>query len=147
MKKFFVILLILVIIAIAPLMMWIADYKEQKGEIKEFNLQFERYKEKTTQGIEVASLINNAVDNNEKNEVSKNEKGIYQDDDKYCIRIEIMMQSVVDEDNSITYAMEDIYSLGIDRFVKNFNLLDFECIDITYNSIGRVNKIIFRLKE
>ena len=146
MKKFFVILVIIFIVVIAPFMMFISDYKEKKGEIQTFNLQFEKYKEKTIQGIEVASLINNAVDSNEKNEILKNEQGIYQEDYKYCIRIEVIMQSVVDEEKSITYAMEDIYSLGIDRFVKNFNLLEFKCIDITYNSIGRVNKLVFSLQ-
>ena len=145
MKKLFVILLIIFIVAIAPLMIRISEYKIQKGEIQEFNLQFEKYKDKTIQGIEVASLINNAVNNNEQNEIIKNEKGIYQEDDKYCMRIEIIMQSVTDEKNSITYAMEDIYALGVDRFVKNFNLLEFDCVDITYNSKGRINKLVFSL--
>lgn len=146
MKKIFVILIVVLIIVISTLMIFVTNYKEQVGQIKEFNLQFEKYEGKIIQGIEVASLINNAVDSNEKNEISKNENGIYQDNDKNCIRIEIIMQSVVDESNAITYAMEDIYSLGMDRFVKNFNLMEFKCNKITYNSIGRVNKIVFELQ-
>lgn len=146
MKKILIILLILLIVVIAPLMMFVSDYKHHKGEIQKFNLQYEKYENKKIQGIEVASLINNAVDSNEKNEITKNDNGIYQDDDKYCIRIEVIMQSVSDEEVYITYAMEDIYSLGVERFVKNFNLSEFECMDITYNSIGRVNKIVFRLQ-
>lgn len=146
MKKYIVLLIVVVIIIISTLMSFISSYKEQMGKIKEFNLEFEKYKEETIQGIEVASLINNAVDINEKNNIIKNEDGKYQDDDRYCIRVEVIMNSVTDETKDITYAMEDIYSLGMDRFVKNFNLLEFKCIDIGYNSIGRVNKIVFKLQ-
>lgn len=145
MKKFFAILIILLILVIAPLTLWISNYKEQIAEIKKFNLQYEQYKDTIVIGTEIASLINGAVDSNEKNEISKDEKGIYQDDDKNCIRVEVVINSVTNEDQTITYAMEDIYSLGMDRFVKNFNLIEFKCIDITYNSIGKVNKIVFEL--
>lgn len=145
MKKIFIILIIILILVVAPLTLWVSNYKEQIAEIKKFNLQYEQYKDTTVIGTEIASLINGAVDSNEKNEISKNEKGIYQDDDKNCIRVELIINSVTNEDQTITYAMEDIYSLGMDRFVKNFNLIEFKCIDITYNSIGKVNKIVFEL--
>ena len=69
----------------------------------------------------------------------------YIDDDKYCLRIEIRMLSSEDEEKIITYSMETINSLGIERFVKNFNVLDFKCVDINYNSYGRVNKLVFEL--
>lgn len=146
MKKVFILLLVVVIVIIAPLVLWISNYREQVGEINRFNLEYEKYKEKIVLGTEVASLINNAVDNNEKYEIIKNEEGIYQDDDKYCMRVEVVINSVTNEEQTITHSMESIYSLGIDRFVKNFNLLEFKCIDITYNSLGRVNKIVFELQ-
>ena len=57
------------------------------------------------------------------------------------------MLSAEDENLMITYDMETINSLGIDRFVRNFNLLEFKCVDITYNSYGKVNKIVFELGE
>ena len=147
MKKFFIILLVILIVVIAPFMMFMSDYKKQKGEIKKFNLEYEQYKEGNVKGIDIASLINSAVDNNEKHGIEKNEKGRYIDDNKYCVRIEIIINSVTDESQTITYAMEDIYSLGIDRFVKNFNLIEFKCNDISYNSVGRVSKIMFQLNE
>lgn len=147
MKKIFIILLIILIVVIAPLMMFISDYREQQGEIKKFNLQYEEYKEGTIRGVDIASLINSAVDNNERYEIKKDEKGKYVDDNQYCIRIELVINSVTNESQSVTYAMEDIYSLGMDRFVKNFNLLEFECENISYNSIGKVSKITFKFKE
>ena len=147
MKKFFITLLIVLVVFVAPLMMFISNYKQKQGEITKFNIQFEECKEGKINGIDVASLINASVDNNERYEIEKNEEGIYIDDDFYCVRIEVMMKSVSDNTQIITYAMEDIYSLGIDRFVKNFNLLEFECQDISYNSVGRVSKIIFKFAE
>lgn len=147
MKKIFIILLILLIVIIAPFMIFISDYKQQKGEIKKFNLEFEQYSESKVKGIDIASLMNSAVDNNEKHGIEKNEQGIYIDDDKYCVRVEIVMNSITDETKVITYAMENIYSLGIDRFVKNFNLLEFKCNNIVYNSVGRVSKIVFELED
>ena len=110
MKKFFIILLIVLIVVIAPLMMVMSDYKHQKGEIIKFNLEYEQYREGNVKGIYIASLINSAVDNNEKHEIEKNEKGRYIEDDKYCVRIEIMIDSITDESETTTYAMEDIYS-------------------------------------
>ena len=147
MKKFFITLLIVLVVFVAPLMMLISKYKQKQGEITKFNLQFEEHKQGKIHGIDVASLINAAVDNNERYEIEKNEEDIYIDDDIYCVRIEIIMKSVSDNTQTITYAMEDIYSLGMDRFVKNFNLLEFECTDIRYNSIGRVSKIKFKFAE
>lgn len=147
MKKFLIILLIVLVVFVAPLMMFISNYKQQQGKITKFNLQFEEYKEGKIKGIDIASLMNNAVDNNERYEISKNENGIYIDDDIYCVRVEIMMRSISDATQINTYTMEDIYSLGIDRFVKNFNLLEFECQDISYNSVGRVSKIVFKFSE
>lgn len=145
MKKGIIILIILVIIIIAPLMLIFTQYRAEQNEIKKFNLEYERYKDKIIYGTNIGSLINYAIDNNEKHEIEKDENGIYIDDNKYCIRIEIKMLSSENEYKTITYAMETINSLGIERFVRNFNLLEFKCTDITYNSYGRVNKLVFEL--
>ena len=57
-----------------------------------------------------------------------------------------MIQLKSDEELK-TYEMENLEKLGIDRFVKNFNLEQFECSEITYNSVGRINKIVFKICE
>ena len=147
MKKGIIILAVVVIVVIAPLMLLVNQYKEERKEIDTFNLQFEQYKDQNAYGTNIGSLINYAIDNNEKYDIEKDENEIYIDDDKYCIRIELKMLSSEDENLMITYAMETINSLGIQRFVRNFDLLEFKCIDITYNSYGRVNKITFELDE
>lgn len=147
MKKTIIILIIFVIVVIAPLTLIINQYQAERSEVKAFNLEFEKYENQNTYGTNIGSLMNYAINNNERYNIEKDENGIYIDDDKYCIRVEIKMLSSEDDNLMITYDMETINSLGIDRFVRNFNLLEFECIDITYNSYGRVNKIIFELGE
>lgn len=147
MKKTIIVLVILTIIIIAPLMLLISKYQAERNEVKVFNLQFEQYKNQNTYGTDIGSLINYAIDNNEKYNITKGENGIYEDDEKYCLRVEIEMPSLQDEDKTITYAMETINSLGIERFVANFNLLDFKCKGINYNSYGRVSKLTFELSN
>lgn len=145
MKKGIIILIILAIVVITSLTLVISRYTAERNEINKFNLEYEQYKDKTIYGTNIGSLINYAINNNEKYNIEKNEDGVYIDDDKYCMRIEIKMLSSEDEEKIITYAMETISSLGMERFVKNFNVLEFKCIDINYNSYGRVNKLIFEL--
>lgn len=147
MKKGIIVLLIIVIITIAPLILLINKYQKDRNDVKTFNLQFEQYKEQNTYGTNIGSLINYTINNNEKHNIQKNEEGIYIDDDKYCVRVEVKMLSSENEHIMITYAMETINSLGVERFVRNFNLLEFRCTDITYNSYGKVNKIVFELNE
>ena len=145
MKKGIILLIIFVIVIIAPLIVLINEYKEDRNKVKQFNLEFEQYKDQSTYGTNIGSLMNYAIDNNEKYNIEKDENGIYIDDDKYCIRVEIKMLSSENEDVMITHAMETISSLGIERFVRNFNLLEFKCVEINYNSYGRVNKIVSEL--
>lgn len=145
MKKVIIILIILAIIVITTLTLVVSQYKAERNEINKFNSEYEQYKDKTIYGTNIGSLINYAINNNEKYNIEKDENGNYIDDNKYCMRIEIKMVSVEDEEKIITYSMETIDSLGTERFVKNFNVLDFKCVDINYNSYGRVNKLTFEL--
>lgn len=145
MKKGIIILIIFAIIIIAPLMLLISQYRTERNEVKKFNLEYEQYKDKTIYGTNIGSLINYATNNNEKYNIVKDENGIYIDDNKYCMRIEVEMLSSENEYKKVTHAMETISSLGTERFVKNFNVLEFKCTNITYNSYGRINKLVFEL--
>ncbi len=147
MKKPIIILIILLIVIIAPLTLMIAQYRAEQNEIKQFNSKFEEYLDKDIWGTDVASLINYAIDNNEKYEIEKDENRKYIDDDKYCVKVQIKLESAGEEEELIEYDMETIASLGTERFVMNFNLLKFKCTEIIYNSYGRVSKIFFEIDE
>ena len=129
----------------APIMLLITQYRNERNEVNKFNLEYEQYRDKSIYGTNIGSLINYATNNNEKYNIDKDENGNYIDDDKYCVKIEIRMLSSEDENNIIAYEMETINSLGTERFVKNFNVLEFKCVDINYNSYGRVSKLVFEL--
>lgn len=144
MKKNVIYIIIALIIIIVPIMIIVSNYKQTQNEINKFNLLYEKYKTGKYYGSEIGSIINNAINNNEKNEIEKDENGFYIDDDKYCIKILIQLKS---EEELKTYEMENLEKLGIDRFVKNFNLEQFECSEITYNSVGRINKMVFKICE
>lgn len=144
MKKNIIYIIIALIIIIVPIMIIVSNYKQTQNEINKFNLLYEKYKTGKYYGSEIGSIINNAINNNEKNEIEKDENGFYIDDDKYCIKILIQLKS---DEELKTYEMENLEKLGIDRFVKNFNLEQFECSEITYNSVGRINKIVFKICE
>lgn len=144
MKKNIIYIVIALIIIIVPIMIIVSNYKQTQNEINKFNLLYEKYKTGKYYGSEIGSIINNAINNNEKNEIEKDENGFYIDDDKYCIKILIQLKS---DEELKTYEMENLEKLGIDRFVKNFNLEQFECSEITYNSVGRINKMIFTICE
>ena len=144
MKKNIIYIIIVLIIIIVPIMIIVSNYKQTQNEINKFNLLYEKYKTGQYYGSEIGSIINNAINNDEKNEIEKDENGFYIDDDKYCIKILIQLKS---DEELKTYEMENLEKLGIDRFVKNFNLEQFECSEITYNSVGRINKIVFKICE
>ena len=66
MKKGVIILVIFVIVVIAPLILLLNQYQAEKNEVKKFNLEFEQYKDQNIYGTDIGSLMNYAIDNNEK---------------------------------------------------------------------------------
>ena len=96
---------------------------------------------KEIDGRELTTLINKAVDNNEKNSVSKDEQGFYIKNDTNSINIDIKIL-----DNDTTYKMESIYNGGMATFIQYYNSINFQCNKIDYNSLGKVNYMSFEQK-
>ncbi len=143
MKKTLIIMLILFIAILAAVSIAVVDLQQTGNQVKQFNQIFEEYKDKTLLGSEVASLINKAIDNNEKNQISKNDKGIYQEDGKYSVQIFVKL-----EKDGEYFTMERINALKITEFVKNFSLQDFKCTGIEYHKeTKRVSKVYFESIE
>ena len=143
MKKTLIIILILFVAILAAVSMTVVDLQQTGKQVKQFNQIFEEYKDKSLLGSEVASLINKAIDNNEKNQISKNDKGIYQEDGKYSVQILVKL-----EKEGEYFTMERINALKITEFVKNFSLQDFKCTGIEYHKeTKRVSKVYFESIE
>lgn len=90
-------------------------------------------------GTEVATIIGQAINQNEKNNIEKDQNGQYIENETNSIKIDLKMKTI-----DKTYPMEEIYNKEISEFVKNFNLVKFKCINLEYHrKTGRVSKIVF----
>lgn len=95
------------------------------------------------------TIINNAIDNNEKKHIEKNSSGFYKENDENSIKVELTLLALDKEDNiqEVVYQMESLQNAGLDGFISNFGLTTFECTNIEYNSQGRVSKIFVKQTE
>lgn len=79
-------------------------------------------------GTDLISVINKAIDSNEKNGVDKNEKGHYIDNNKNSISIEIKFK-----EQEQTIKMEAIEKQGEQKFIALFAATSFKCTKIEYH--------------
>lgn len=138
MKKILVIIICLVIIILAVIFNKYINYKAEKNQITKYNIEFESYLEKQIYGTELTTVINKAVDNNEKNNVKKDEQGLYIQNNTNSIQIEIKIT-----DNDTTYQMETLYGGGMVTFVQYYNFINFKCTKIKYNKAGKICYMMF----
>ena len=117
------------------------DYREERNSVNKSNLEYEMYLNKEITGRELTSVVNKAVNNNEKNKVAKNENKIYEKNVETSISIDILMS-----DNETTYKMETIYNGGMVTFIQYYGDILFECTKIEYNSKGKVCYMVFEQK-
>ena len=104
---------------------------------------------KTLYGADVLTIINNSIDNNEKNHIEKNVSGFYKENDLNSVKVELTLLSLNKdgETQEVIYQMESLENAGLDKFISSFGLITFECTDIKYNSQGRVSKILVKQME
>ena len=129
-----------IIIAIISTMTYIYlnNVAKLKNAEKE-NLKFEVYKDKEISGSDLASIINKAIDNNQKNEINKEKNGKYIDNDVNSINIDIKF---IDDD--IIYNIEKIYNGGIEKFVYYYRNIVFVCKEVQYHtSTGKIKYMMF----
>ena len=139
MKKIALFFLIIVIIVVGISYMYL-NYKSNYNTAKRENQKFESYYNQEIEGAELATIINWAVNENNINEIEKDNKGKYIDNDNNSINIDIKML-----DNVETYNMETLYNGGIDKFVQYYSKIKFKCTDIKYHK--STNKVKYMLFE
>ena len=139
MKKATWMILILLFIMTVSTVLFAKNLEADKNAIKKENIEYERYLGQNIYGAELATIINKAIDENEKNKVRKDEKNYYIENEENSIKIYINMKTV-----KKTYLMEEIYNNNITEFVKYFNLANFNCQTIEYHKKnGKIRSIIF----
>lgn len=127
MKKIFTFLIIIVIMILIIALKY-SSYEIQVKNLLEQNAEYEKYLDKEIYGIELATIINKTIDKNIKNEVAKDENGIFIHNDENSIELEIFMK-----DNETTYKMEAFYNQGIEQFVQYYGNIKFKCTKIEYH--------------
>lgn len=131
MKKL-IVFFIVTLIVIASFFYVYYNYKEDVRQVKMENMKFEQYEDKEITGLELATIINRTIDLNEKNKVSKDDKGKYIDNHQNSINIDIKFI-----DNDEVYNMETIYKSKIENFVSYYRLISFKCIEIQYHDLTK----------
>ncbi len=149
MKKVVLYIFLIVILILIVVLVKISDNRLKNSEIVAFNSEFEVYKDKSLYGADILSIINKAIDNNESHSVQKDSKGDYIEDDTYSVKviITLLTKDEKEEIQEKTYQMEVLQRAGLDEFITNFSLTEFECTDIKYNDLGRVSEIMIKQLE
>ena len=122
MKKVILLILAISAIIIATISYIYMTNKANYEMVQRQNVQYESYYQQEIYGPDLATLINKAVDDNNKNEVAKTQKGKYIENTTNSIRIDIKFT----DDNTI-HAMEEIYNGGISTFIQYYNQIKFKC--------------------
>ncbi len=138
MKKNITKILVIMLIVLAIIIGKYMNYKIKLNELKKSNLEYESYYQKEIYGTEIATVVNKAINQNEKNEVPKDENGKYIQNNVNSIKVEVHIT-----DNETLYDMETLYSGTMTTFVQYYNSIKFKCTTLTYNDEGRVNYMYF----
>lgn len=138
MKKF-IIFLVVILIIIATVSYIYLDYKVSYDISKKENYQFESYYNQEIFGPDVATVINKAVDKNSTNNISKDNKGNFIENNTNSIKIDIKF---LDDDK--THKMEEIFNNGIGTFMQYYSQIKFKCTKIEYHeSTKKIKYMLF----
>lgn len=139
MKKIAIFLLIVIAVVSTITYVYlnhIANYRNAQKD----NKQFEIYQNQEILGSELTTLINKAIDYNKQNEIEKDYKGKYVNNETNSLNIDIKF---VDDD--VTYNIEKIYQKGMDLFLSYYRDIKFKCNEVQFHKA--TNKVSYMLFE
>lgn len=140
MKKIIICILSVFLVVICIVSYSAYQKNENTAQIGIDNKTYESYYNKEVLGTDIISIINKAIDSNEKNDIKMGKDGNYIEDEKNSIRIEIKFKEL---DKVIT--MERINNVGIEKFWSNYGALSFKCTKIEYH--GKNNRVKYMYFE
>lgn len=147
MKRIVLYILLTVFIIVSLIYANISNAEKQQRKAAYFNKEYEMYLNRELSGANIATIVNKATENNEKNSNPKDKKGFYIDNGENTIKVELKMISY-NEEGEIecnTYQMEAIKGIGVTAFMKNYNTAKFKCSNIEYHKkTGQVSKIVIQ---
>lgn len=138
MKKTIIILCTIVICVIAYISYNYRMYTYDKKQLNLYNSDFEQFCDVEIKGTDLATVINRAIDTNERLKVQKNKNGEYDINDENVIKIDVYFPDV-----KKTYSMETISKVGVEDFVSGFNTEKFKSTKKEYNKNNKIKYILF----
>ena len=118
-------------------------YKITAKKAQNENYQYASYDGKEIYGTDLATLINRAVDDNKKNNIDKDQNGIYKDNGKDSVRIEVKFT-----DDDKVHNIEEIYNSGTEKFMELYNQIRFKCTKVEYHEkTKKVSYMFFEQME
>lgn len=143
MKKTIIVILSILLIIIISIYMNYRQAMSKELLVKKFNSDYEFYNKESILGTDLTTVINKAMDNNEKRGIKKDENGAYISDDEYSVKIYVYM--LIDGN---TYPMEQLVKTGLSDFTRYFGEVHFKCTDVKYHkSTGRIAEMTFASTE
>lgn len=142
MKKNVLIVCSILLIIIIVCVTFISMNSKKLAVVKQENKEYEQYQKQEIYGTEVITLINKAIDDNQKNKVQTDETGKYIDNETNSIIIDVVMITNEEKNQTTTYRMETINKVGIGEFIANFNTAKFKITNIQYHKqTGKIKHI------
>lgn len=132
MKKPIIIISVLAICIVISITYAYSLYKNDINQVQKFNNQFSKYIDQEFYGVELATIINLAIDNNEKYNIKKDSSGKYITDELYSVRVDVYMT-----DTEKTYSMETLNSGEISNLVNNYSNIQFKCTKVEYHKSNK----------
>lgn len=136
-KKLLVILGIFIIILLFVVYL-LYNYRKDVIQMQSFNRQYEVYYEKTILGTDLATVLNKAMDYNQKNDSAKDSKDKYYIETENSLLIEIKFSEKEER-----VRMEDILSKEIETFISFYGAVSFKCTKIEYHESNKQVKSLY----
>ncbi len=138
MRQHIILIISIIIIALVFFSYKLFMYKADYIDIQKYNKTYLDYNRNNLYGTDITSIINKAINNNEKYKIKKDESKEYIPNEENSIKIYVKF-----EENGSEYSMEKINKVGIQEFNSYFGELNFMCKNVKYHKNGQVSEMYF----
>lgn len=141
MKNKILLIIVIFIIILCVAIYLVYNYRVNIAKSQEINNEYKSYYNKQIIGTDLASVINKTRDNNEKNNIPKDNSGYFIENDTNSIKVFV---ELIYQDDYTTLDADQIFSKGIENFVRVYSTANFKCTKITYHKkTSNVETVIF----
>lgn len=140
MKKIIIVIVSIIIIIFSMFYYWYYNTLKEQKIIENYNSQYEFYTKDDVLGVDLITIINKAIDNNERYLIPKDNKKLYIEDDENSLKVYIKLVSDGD-----FFPMESFVETGLNKFVIAFGSAIFKCTSIKHHSNGKISRLDFEI--